>query len=158
VYADLDLSAKNPLDGASLYRDGTLFHGESFQGVERVLSVSTEKLVMQCRSRRIDERVQGQFPIQTFNPFTADVAFQAMVIWARQIYDAASLPLSAGGGEQYRILPPDTVFFVTMEVVKHDSTGLVANIITHDEAGVMYSQVFGAEVTISKELNKLFKS
>jgi len=157
VYAGLDLSAKNPLDGASLYTDGTLFHGESFQGVERVLSVSDSKLVMQCRSRRIDERVQGQFPIQTFNPFTADVAFQAMVIWARKIYDAASLPLSAGGGEHYRVLPPDTAFYVTLEVVKHDSAGLVANIITHDEAGVMYSQVFGAEVTISKELNKLFK-
>jgi len=158
VYGGLDLSVKNGFDGASLYTDGTLFHGESFQGVERVLSVSDSKLVMKCRSRRINEQVQGQFPIQTFNPFTADVAFQAMVIWARKIYDSASLPLSAGGGEQYRILPPDTTFYVTLEVTKHDSAGLVANIITHDEAGVMYSQVFGAEVTISKELNRLFKS
>jgi NAD(P)-dependent dehydrogenase (short-subunit alcohol dehydrogenase family) len=158
MYAGLDLSAKNPLDGKSLYTDGTLFHGESFQGVEQVLSVSEQKLVMQCRSGRIAEQTQGQFPIQTFNPFTADIAFQAMVIWARKIYGSASLPLSAGGGEQYRILPPNTVFYVTLEVLEHHPAGLVANIITHDEAGVMYSEVFGAEVTISAELNKLFKA
>lgn len=156
VYAGLDLTAKNPLDGKSLYTDGTLFHGASFRGVEQVLSLSDQKLVMQCRSQQIDVQVQGQFPIQTFNPFTSDISFQAMVIWARKIYGSASLPLSAGGGEQYRILPPNTVFYVTLEVVEHHSAGLVANIITHDEAGLMYSQVFGAEVTISAELNKLF--
>jgi hypothetical protein len=140
-----------------LYRDGTLFHGALFQGVKQVLSIDEQHLVMQCLAPVLEEHQQGQFPIQTFNPIAADIAFQAMVIWARKMYDAGSLPLSAGGGELYRVIPAHTPFYVTLVVKRHDSTGLVADIITHDEAGVLYHQVHDAEVTISQALNHLFR-
>lgn len=157
VYANLDLTPRNVLDGDGLYHDGTLFHGAFFQGVKQVLSLDENRLVMQCLAPVLDDYQQGQFPIQTFNPIGADIAFQAMVIWARKIYGAGSLPLSAGGGMLYRIVPPNTPFYVTLEVKRHDSAGLVADIITHDETGTIYHVVHDAEVTISTELNHLFR-
>lgn len=156
-YADVDVTPRNPFEGAGLYHDGTLFHGVLFQGVKQVLSFDEKGLVMKCVAPMLNDEQQGQFPIRTFNPIAADIAFQAMVIWARKMYDAGSLPLSAGGGESYRIIPPQTPFYVTLHVKRHDSTGLVADIITHDETGRLYYIAYDAEVTISQELNRLFR-
>ena len=45
-----------------------------------------------------------------------------------------------------------------MEVKSNSNTKLIANIYLHDKNGNIYSQVFEAEVTISKQLNYLFVS
>jgi hypothetical protein len=106
----------------------------------------------------VSEAAQGQFPIQSFNPFLADVEFQSMVIWARLRYGAGSLPLRAQSGEHYRSPAPGAPFYVSLEVRSHSETSLVADIIAHDANGDIYSRVDGAEVTISAQLNRLFKT
>ena len=99
---------------------------------------------------------QGQFAVQSFNPFFADVQFQSLVIWARRFYGAGSLPLRAQSGEHYRTPAPGALFYVSLEVHSHSETNLVADIIAHDAAGEIYTRVNGAEVTISLQLNRLF--
>jgi NAD(P)-dependent dehydrogenase (short-subunit alcohol dehydrogenase family) len=155
-YVDADLSATEARPGIPLYTDGTLFHGPSFQGVQRVLNYSPERLTLECEMPDVSEAAQGQFPIQSFNPFLADVQFQSMVIWSRLFYGAGSLPLRAQSGEHYRAPAPGEKFYVSLEVRSHSESSLVADIIAHDAAGEVYTRVDGAEVTISAQLNRLF--
>ncbi len=157
IYGVFDNAESQPITKAELYQNGTLFHGPSFQGVERVLNISPQKVTMRCVLPEISPAQQGQFPVQTFNPFIADGQFQSLVIWARHFHQAGSLPLQARQGEQYRPIPFGETSFVSMEVRDSADTKLVADIITHDAEGRVYARVLGAEVTISKQLNHLFK-
>jgi acyl transferase domain-containing protein len=145
------------IPGASLYQDGTLFHGPCFRGVERVLDISPQKLTMRCVSPKIETRLQGQFPVQTFNPYVADAQFQSMVIWAWHFHQAGSLPLQAQKGEQFQEIPFDQAFYVSMEVQSSTENSLVADIIAHDAQGQICTRISGAEVTISERLNPLFR-
>jgi NAD(P)-dependent dehydrogenase (short-subunit alcohol dehydrogenase family) len=151
-----DYSSTNAQPGAPLYANGTLFHGPSFQGVTRVLNFTKERLTLECEMPYVSEVDQGQFAIQSFNPFLADVQFQSMVIWARLFYNAGSLPLRAQAGEHYRTPAPGEPFYVSLEVRSHSESSLIADIIAHDANGEIYSRVSGAEVTISAQLNRLF--
>ncbi len=157
-YEYADLSDANAQPGAPLYTNGTLFHGPSFQGVRRVLNYSPQRLTLECEMPDVSESMQGQFLVQSFNPFLADVEFQSMVIWARLFYGAGSLPLRAQSGEHYRTPAAGEKFYVSLEVQSHSESSLVADIIAHDAAGNIYSRVRGAEVTISVQLNRLFTS
>ena len=155
-YERMDKTTVNVQSGAQLYTNGTLFHGPSFQGVRRILNFSPERLTLECEMPFVSEAVQGQFAIQSFNPFLADVQFQSMVIWARLFYSAGSLPLRAQAGEYYRSPAPGDTFIVSLEICSHTESSLVADIIAHNDAGEIYSRVNGAEVTISAQLNRLF--
>ncbi len=156
IYKNFDRTESQIIEGTSLYQDGTLFHGPSFQAVERVINLNPEKLTAECRVPEIGEQEQGQFPVRTFNPYTADVQFQGMVIWVRHYCEAASLPSRAQTGEQYRPIPSGHKFYVSLDVKNSTQTSMVADIITHDEAGKIYTRLLDAEVTISKRLNQLF--
>jgi len=156
IYANVDLSEQNPMDKGTLYSNGTLFHGADFQGVERVLNVSENKVTMRCHLPAQPDGEAGQFGVQSFNPFIADGQFQSMVIWARHFHDAGSLPLFTERGEQFRPIPFGETTYVSMEVRESSSSKLVADIITHDENGRVYARVLGAQVTISEQLNHLF--
>lgn len=143
-------------DAAPYYRNGTLFHGPTFQGVRHILELSADGLVMACELPGIGERDQGQFPVHAFNPYAADVQLQSAGIWARLMCGAASLPLSQRMGEQFAPVPFDTPFYVSLQIAKTTETQVVANIATHDAWGRIYSRVWGAEATLSKRLNPLF--
>lgn len=155
-YANADLSLTDGEPGAPLYTNGTLFHGPSFQGVRRILNYSSQHLTLECEMPNVSEAAQGQFAVQNFNPFLADVQFQSMVIWARRFYNAGSLPLRAQAGTYYGSPCAGELFYVSLEVRSHSESGLVADIIAHDVDGKIYTRVDGAEVTISAQLNRLF--
>jgi acyl transferase domain-containing protein len=157
TYDGMHLAEQDASPGAALYQDGTLFHGPCFRGVERVLNISPQKLTMRCRLPQVETRLQGQFPVQTFNPYAADAQFQSLVIWAWHFHQAGSLPLRAHGGQQYKPIAFDQAFYVSMEVQSSTHNGLVADIIAHDEQGRIYTRVSGAKVTISERLNPLFQ-
>lgn len=160
LYPNVDLSETHGIPGTLLYEDGTLFHGPRFQGVERVLNLTqtggTGKLTMRCIQPSVPEWEQGQFPTQAFNYYMADIGFQSMGIWARRIYDAGSLPLSCQLGKHYRDVPLGGTFYVSLEVLSHSTSSLVADVYVHDEQGLLYAKLTGAEITLSKNLNALF--
>jgi NAD(P)-dependent dehydrogenase (short-subunit alcohol dehydrogenase family) len=155
-YANADLNLTDGEPGAPLYTNGTLFHGPSFQGVRRMLNYSPQRLTLECEMPTVSDAAQGQFAVQSFNPFLADVQFQSMVIWARRFYNAGSLPLRAQSGTYYGSPYAGAPFYVSLEVRSHSESGLVADIIAHDADGKIYTRVDGAEVTISEQLNRLF--
>jgi NAD(P)-dependent dehydrogenase (short-subunit alcohol dehydrogenase family) len=144
------------IPGEQLYNDGTLFHGYSFQGVDKVLSINEDGLLMHCVLPKTDDTYQGQFPIQAFNYFMADIGLQSIGIWARRFYDMGSLPLRAAKGEHFLNVTFDEGFYVTMNVRSHSATNVAANITIHDENGRIYMVIDDLEVTMSKRLNEMF--
>ncbi len=142
------------ISGSQLYQDGTLFHGPSFQGVERVLHLSRGKLVMQVVLPHMEDRIQGQFPAYTANPFIYDAIVQCLLIWAQYFYQAPCLPSSLRKLEQFKPIPFGVPCTVTMEVESQSSTSVVGNILVQDDQGATYMRLDGLEGTISPYLNR----
>ena len=154
--ADIDVSATHRIDGAALYDETILFHGPSFQGVDQVLNMSPDSLTIRCVLPEVSLETQGQFPVQTFNPYLTDVTLQSLLVWAHQTHGHGGLPLSIQKGEQYRPLPFAETLYATLTVQSSTRRHLVADVVVHDAAGQVYSQVMGAEITLSPRLNQLF--
>ncbi len=142
------------ISGRELYSNGTLFHGPAFQGVEKVLHLSRGKLVMQVVLPHIEDRIQGQFPAYTANPFIYDAIVQCVLIWAQYFYQAPCLPSSLRRLEQYTPIPFGVPCRVTMEVESQSSTSVVGNILVQDEQGRAYMRLEGLQGTISPHLNR----
>ncbi len=157
LYRSFDPVERNPLDGATLYQDNTLFHGPSFRGIKRVLNLSPEKLTMTCVSPAVTLADQGQFQIQTFNPFMMDVQLQSLLVWTKQTYGYGGLPLRIDGGVQYRPVPEGEKTYTTLEIRTASKRRLVADVTVHDAEGLIYSKVTRAEITLSERLNTLFR-
>jgi hypothetical protein len=157
-YADFDLREDAyARDGADIYRDGTLFHGPAFQGIERLLNATPSRLTVACHLPALDEETRGQFPIRGFNPYVADALFQAQVIWGRIYHDAASLPLSCQHGEQYTPLPFDRRLYMSVDVRRSGEHGVTGDLTAHDADGLVYLRLQGAQLTLSRQLNALFQ-
>jgi NAD(P)-dependent dehydrogenase (short-subunit alcohol dehydrogenase family) len=144
------------IQGDDLYKNGTLFHGPSFQGVDKVLHVSPGKLIMRCILPKLDESQQGQFPVQTCNPFIYDAIVQCLLIWAQYLYGAPCLPSRMEKLEQYKAIPFEQPCLVSMEVTSQSETSVVADITVLDEQGQTYVNITSLEGTISKQLKRLF--
>jgi NAD(P)-dependent dehydrogenase (short-subunit alcohol dehydrogenase family) len=145
-----------PIPGATLYENGTLFHRYSFQGVQEVIRISRSGLTMRCSLQPIDRAYQGQFPVQAFNYFMADIGLQSIGIYARHFYDAGSLPLRAMHGRHYMNVDFGQTFYVNMRVLSSSATDISAEITLYDEHGRVYFTVTDIAVTMSKNLNAMF--
>ncbi|MDH6061598.1 SDR family NAD(P)-dependent oxidoreductase [Chrysosporum bergii ANA360D] len=156
TYPEFDATTDEYCLTLSPYQDGALFHGPTFQGVKRVLNMSPKKLTLECQMPAPRVQKYGLFPVQTFDPYTADTAYQAMLIWIRHFHQAPGLPLKCEKYEYFQQLPSGTMYYVSMEVVSISNTHLKANAILHDIHGQVYLQLLGAEGTLSKQLNPLF--
>lgn len=146
--------SEEAISGRELYRNGTLFHGPSFQGVERVLHLSPGKLVMRVVLPHLEDRIQGQFPAYTANPFIYDAIVQCVLIWAQYFHDAPCLPSSMRKLEQFIPIPFGVPCIVTMEVESQTNTSVVGNILVQNEQGQAYIRLDGLEGTISPDLNR----
>ncbi|RPJ52071.1 MAG: KR domain-containing protein [Chloroflexi bacterium] len=154
VFAVENAVGDGSISGSQLYHDGTLFHGPAFQGVERVLHLSRGKLVMQVVLPHMEDRIQGQFPAYTANPFIYDAIVQCLLIWAQYFYQAPCLPSSLRKLEQFMPIPFGVPSTVTMEVESQSATSVVGNILVQDGQGSTYIRLDGLEGTISPYLNR----
>jgi NAD(P)-dependent dehydrogenase (short-subunit alcohol dehydrogenase family) len=155
VTGPAQLSADGDIPGSRLYEDGTLFHGPAFRGVERVRQVEQDRLVMDCLLPRVDAAVQGQFPVQSGNPYIYDAVVQCLLIWSQKHYDAPCLPSSLERMVQYRPIPFDQRVQVSMKVRSHTESSVTGDISVHDPDGSLYVQILGLVGTISPSLKRL---
>jgi acyl transferase domain-containing protein len=155
-YQSFDLTPNLEAGKLSPYQDGTLFHGSSFQGIQRVLNLTPERLTLECVLPQLENDQRQQFDDRAIDAIAHDIQYQCILIWVRQFHQAGSLPLSCQLAEQFRPVPIGVPIYVSLEVLSSTATKLLANVITHDAQGQVYSQVSGAEVTISQALNRLF--
>jgi NAD(P)-dependent dehydrogenase (short-subunit alcohol dehydrogenase family) len=145
------------LSGHTLYEDGTLFHGPSFQGVRRVLNLSADRLVLECLLPPIPPERQGQFPLQSCNPFVYDAIVQSLLIWAQHYDHAPCLPSYLVRLEQFRAIPFGSTILVDMQIISHTQTSVVADIFVTDAMGAVLAKFTGLEGTISSALKRLIQ-
>lgn len=154
---DYDLSTNINLTGRELYDSGVLFHGPSFQGVEKVLNISAEGITTICQLQPTRQEDMGQFPIINYNPILVDVHLQSLLIWAHHQKGTTGLPLRIGAGIQYHKVPDGQTTYATMRVKSVSNHKLVAEVISHDEQGLIYSKVVDAEITLNDKLMSHFQ-
>jgi len=150
-YDSLDLSLDGNFDSSSsFYQSGgaSLFHGPSFHGVTRVLNINSEKITTECIWNGISERQKGQFPLQTFNPYTADIESHIVWIWLQHFHQSVCLPASQERFEHFADIPLGEPFYVSCEIKSKAATSIVVDIITHNLQGQIYSRMLGAKGTI----------
>jgi NAD(P)-dependent dehydrogenase (short-subunit alcohol dehydrogenase family) len=152
-----DLAPRDNIPGSKYYDDYTLFHGFAFKGVDRVLNIQRESMIVECTLPIVPASYQGQFPVQAFNYYSVDIGLQSMGIYVKHFFNAGSLPLRAGSGEHYGDVRWGQKFYVTLDIVNSTDTKLVAAIRLHDADGRVYMTVRDAEVTISNTLDPLFR-
>jgi len=152
---ELTGGAAGVISGETLYSDGTLFHGPSFQGVQRVTHLSRGRLVLECRLPAIGEDRQGQFPLQTSNPFVYDAIVQSLLIWTQRFYQAPCLPSSLVRLDHYRAIPFDETCLVDMQIVSADETAVTADLLVTNEKGEVFVKFTRLQGTISPLLNRL---
>jgi len=156
-FTEIDLDQDKSFQGMELYGSKNLFHGPSFQGVKEILNLTPTGLTLKCNLPIFPRSKMGQFPAGLFNPYMADVHLQSLLIWAWDQLKSTGLPLIIKEGIQYEPAPFDKDTYATMQVVSTSKHKLVANVISHDLDGYIYTNVSGAEITLNKTLLDLFK-
>lgn len=140
-------------DGASLYTDGTLFHGPDFQGVRQVVSLDEMGVLLLCEHPGLSWEQQGQFPALSVNGFLADILHHGLLIWVRRYRGSACLPLGTKQVRFYQELPFSQPFYVKMTVRKVTDFVMTADCTAFDAAtGATYLTTHEASVTISPDL------
>ncbi len=156
VSGSVPVAGSSVMDGAALYRDAILFHGPSLRGIESILEIDERGLTMRCRQPELSREMQGQFPVQTFNPYAVDVQLQSLLVWAHRYVGHGGLPLRIREGISYQPIRFGIVTYASMEVRSCTARTLVADVSTVDETGRLCMEVRGAEITLSERLNQLF--
>jgi hypothetical protein len=152
---DLTDSTSQTMGGKNLYHDGTLFHGPAFQGVERVLHVSRGKLIMEVILPQVSAKSQGQFPVQTGNPFVYDAIVQSLLIWTQHFYQAPCLPSYVERIEQYKAIPFGVPIHVSLEIQSQTEAAVVGDLRVQSPDGQTYVLIKGLQGTISSRLKTL---
>ncbi|MEZ8272480.1 phosphopantetheine-binding protein [Vibrio splendidus] len=144
----------------ALYSDGTLFHGPRLQGITSVERFDDLGLLAQCQLPQIENSDCGSFiPKQGFGdsqPFAEDYLLQAMLVWARLKYGAASLPSTIGEFICYAPMRNGDQGWLELSVIKSTARSLQADISLYHQDGRLSAVMKGAKVTISKGLNDAF--
>ena len=120
-----------------------------------MLHVSRARLTMQCMLPELSEKLQGQFPVQTGNPFIYDAIVQSLLIWSQVFYQAPCLPSYMERLEQYKPIPFGEPIFVSLDVQSQNESAVVGNLLVQDANGQTYVRITGLQGTISQRLSQI---
>ena len=152
IYESIDLNEDGTFSelGQSFYKDDglSLFHGPSFQGIDKILNISSDRVTARLSLLPVEEKRQGQFQVNTFNPYIRDAELHPIWVWSQFFHKSGALPAKTGLFEQYALPTFDEVYYVTIEIVSKTVSGLTSNIIAHDGKGKMYSGSYGSAATL----------
>ena len=126
----------------------SLFHGVTFQGVKSVLNTSPSQITIECYLPEPTAQQQGQFPVQTFNPYIADVQIHSLWIWTQHFHQVGCLPSEIKNFEQFAKVPFGETFYVTCEVQLKTESSVTTDVITYNRQGQIYNRMIGAKGTI----------
>ena len=143
-------------DAQQLYANGTLFHGESLQGIIDVISCDQHGLLLACQVPAIAADKQGDYPLENQNIFANDLVYQAMLVWVRKQLAMGSLPSSTERWTTYRQVKTGELFYLQLTVIEQNSTKLIADISLISSDNKIIAEINSAEVTVSESLNDLF--
>jgi NAD(P)-dependent dehydrogenase (short-subunit alcohol dehydrogenase family) len=134
-------STHAPAPAASLYEKGILFQGTSFQGIESVAHVSSTKVALNCVAPKLDDVMQGQFPVQSCSGFALDTICQAIALWGQQEKRSRFTLTEFQRLEQFKKLECGQRYFLLAEFAVQNAANVTANITIHDQDGEAYLKV-----------------
>lgn len=143
-------------DAKDLYKDGTLFHGASLQGIQQIIDCDHKGLLLACQINSMAEDKQGEFAIKTNNIFVNDLVYQSMLVWVKKQLGLGSLPSSTKAWNVYAEITPNETFYLKLDVVEQKQDKLVADITLISSSKKVLAEIRSAEVTVSESLNNLF--
>jgi acyl transferase domain-containing protein len=148
-------TSKQP-SAIELYRDGTLFHGESLQGFVSIDAIDNQGLLMSCHISSQVKDKQGEFDLQSTNIFANDLVYQAMLVWVKKQLSLGSLPSATLAWTVYREVKLDQNFYLKLQVTEQQGSRISADILLIDNDKNIMADIKGAQVTSSESLNNLF--
>lgn len=159
--SDSVLKAKPAAESAlsqakQLYNNGTLFHGDSLQGIKEIIRCDAQGLLLACQVPPSALAKQGEFPLEKYNIFANDLVYQAMLVWVRKQMGMGSLPSSTKAWTIYEQVQTTQAFFLELTVIEQSANKLIADISLISADNKLLAQVTGAEVTANESLNRLF--
>ena len=141
------------IQGETYYKDGSLFHGAFYQGIQEVLLMNKQEMVLKCKAPEVSYNDQGQFPTTSLNAFFLDIQYQGMVVWVQKYNQGAnSLPLQTLKGMVYGDIPANKSFYVHIKIQESTATKMIADCTVYDENGQVYLFTQGAGLTVSPGL------
>jgi NAD(P)-dependent dehydrogenase (short-subunit alcohol dehydrogenase family) len=122
--------------------------GASFRGIEQVLEVASDRLVAKCRAPQVSARQQGQFVVNTLNPFAAETLCQGLQIWHQRL---ARSPGAIQGFQtlaQFKPLPFNQPYWLVVEVTGQvaEGRGAIATVTAQDPQGEVYLRLTGVQL------------
>jgi hypothetical protein len=152
------LATTQSSEASDLYKNGTLFHGQSLQGIQDIMHCDDKGLLLSCLVADAATEKQGEFPIASHNIFANDLVYQAMLVWVRKHLGVGSLPSTTKAWTVYREVNVNEAFYLVLEVVEQSSSKVLADIKLVDAEKEVLAEIHGAEVIVSPSLNELFKN
>ena len=141
------------MDGATFYKDGSLFHGAFYQGIEEVIAMDEKQALLKCKAPAVSYEDQGQFPSLSLNAFFLDIQYQGMVIWVQKFHNGAnSLPLQTSKGTVYGEIQANKSYYVHIKIQESTETKMIADCTVYDDNEDVILFTEGAGLTVSKEL------
>ncbi|GJD15809.1 hypothetical protein RIVM261_007650 [Rivularia sp. IAM M-261] len=142
------------LRGKQFYQQdpSSLFHGATFQEIQRILNISPEKITAECLWKPISSEVAGQFPIDWLNPYATDLSTHPLWIWLYHYHNQICLPGQMDKFEQFAEIPVNQLYYVSCEVKQKTATGISADFIIHDANGKVFLRLLGTKGIILPKL------
>ena len=143
-----------------VYENGLLFHGDDFQAIESVSGCSTDGIDVVAHPAPVPNQwiVKPQRRKWVGDPLVMDAAFQAMILWSFEQYDAGSLPVAFKRYTQYQSSWPKGNVIVRARVTKHSAHQATATIeFVHEAQGTLLARIEDYECVIDASLNAAFE-
>ena len=150
--------SKQSAQANALYSDGSLFHGESLQGIKHVHQLDESGLLIECVIEPATLAAQGEFLLADNNVLANDLVYQALLVWTSKVMGAGSLPTSTEQWQLFRDVKVGEDFFIKLTITKQSGQSVLGDLLLIDQNNRVISKITAAEVTCSASLRELFKA
>ena len=135
-----------------------LFHGNTFQGIERIDGWSPNSITATVKSAPRPQLWLAEPLRNTWlaDPLVIDCTFQLMILWSYQKYGSLSLPVYIGRYRQFKKFPKGQVR-ILIEVTSHSSGKARARIEYIDGSDALLARMEDYECIIEPSLEKAFR-
>ncbi len=145
-------------DSNEIYSGGQLFHGPLLQGLQQVISNSSEGIIAVCAAAQPPHKWMTM-PLRDSwlaDPLVMDGSFQLMILWSFAHKQMGSLPARTGSYRQYcTTFPPLTR--IQCRVTKVGNNSVCANIDFIDEhSRQLLARIADYECTMTADLRQAF--
>ena len=160
-------AAAEPLDLAAysrpigeIYRPERLFHGADFQGLTDILGCSEAGISARAKGAPAPGSWIAQ-PLRNSwlaDPLVLDCAFQLMILWSFERYNAGSLPVFTGRYRQYAERFPEAGCEIRIQITRQSPSTAAADMEFVDPAdGRLIARIEDYECVIDASLNQSFQ-